>query len=855
MDSPRINRRKFLVATSAIAAAACSSPLWAVAGEANSPGRRGLDLNGAWEVSRTGLDEWFPATVPGCIHTDLLAAGRISDPFYRDNEKSLQWIGETNWTYRRSFEVPEEFLKLDCVRLRCDGLDTLATVKINGQKIGETDNMFRIWEFDVKPILRAGGNTIEILFTSPLPLMKERQTARPLYEWIGPHETAGRAWVRKEPCNFGWDWGPVLITCGVWRGIGLESFNHARLAEVSILQDHSVAERVNLRIEILSETAGAVPLSAAVSLSQAGKILQTNTVALAGGVGRTAMEIDKPKLWWPAGMGAQPLYEVSVELREDSGVTIDRMTKRIGLRTLKLLPQDKKNSLRFEVNGVPFFAKGANCIPGDPFANRVSPEKSRRLVADAVSANMNALRFWGGGYYEDNAFFDACDEMGICVWMDFKFACSSYPVFDAQFMDNVEAEARDQLRRLRHHACIAVWCGNNEISLMTGKKWTDHSMARSDYDSLFKELLGSMVAEYAPQANYVTGSPDCGDVHYWGVWHGGKPFEAYRSLAGFMSEFGFQSFPHPRTVASFTAPEDRESILSSVMQWHQRSGTTGNQKLQDMTRRYFNEPKDFESALWASQMLQAHAIKTGAEHWRRAIPKSMGCMFWQYNDTWPGTTWSSVDYFGRWKALQYCARRFYAPMLVSGLEKPRRGEVQIHVTNDHGEARHGTVEWQVTDLGGNEVRRGSLPVELAPRSSAKVTTLKFTNQILKHGASNLLVWLKLFVDGKTESENLVTFVPFKKLELQEPQLKTLATKDGDCFVVTVTAAKPALWCWLDLDDMDARYSDNFFHLAGSESKQIFVTPDKTMSLEDFTKALRARSLVDTYLPDHPIYVP
>ncbi len=845
MKSCPINRRDFLIASTAVTAAVFSNPLSLAATELPASGQRRLNLNGQWQLARSGADDWIPATVPGCVHTDLLAAGKIPDPFFRDNEKSLQWIGETNWTFRRTFDVPAEILKLERVRLLCDGLDTLATVKINGREIGRADNMFRTWEFDVKFTLQPGLNNIEISFTSPLPLMKEKQTARPLYEWIGPHEPAGRAYVRKEPCNFGWDWGPVLITCGIWRDIGLVAFNCARLAEILILQDHSVAGKVGLQIQINSETTGTVPLNAVVSISQGGEILQTKTVSLDGGAGRAEMEICNPKLWWPAGMGAQPLYHVNVELRDDAGATIDRAVRRIGLRTLKLLPQDKKSSLRFEVNGVPFFAKGANWIPADPFPNRVSTGKLRRYVADAVAVNMNCLRFWGGGYYEDDALFDACDEMGICVWLDFKFACSSYPVFDEHFMDNVRNEARDQLRRLGHHPCIAVWCGNNEIGLMTGPKWSEKSMARADYDKLFKDLLAAQVKELAPQANYVSGSPDCGDVHYWGVWHGGKPFEAYRELAGFMSEFGFQSFPAPKTVASFTAAEDRGSVLSPVMQWHQRSGTAGNQKIRDMTLEYFNAPKDFESALWLSQIVQAYGIKMGAEHWRRSMPKSMGCMFWQYNDTWPVASWSSVDYFGRWKALHYLARRFYAPLLVSGLEIPRKGEVEVYITSDLGESRHGTVEWTVTDLAGKELLRDSLPVEMSPRSSTKVTTLKLTREISKHGKSDLLVWLKLVTDGKTESENLVTFVRPKQLALADPQLKTAVAPSENGFLVTLTAAKPALWCWLDLDGMDARYSDNFVHLGAGESRTILITPIAPMTPEEFAKALRAQSLMST----------
>jgi len=847
MKSTPLNRRKFLMTSAAVTAAVLSSPLGLAAAGPSAPSQRRLALNGAWEVSPDETDDWMRATVPGCVHTDLLAAGKISDPFFRDHEKDLQWIGQTAWRFRRSFDVPGEMLNRHRVRLRCAGLDTLAIVSINGQELGRTDNMFRTWEFDVKSTLRPGANQIEIAFASPLPLMKKQQSARPLFEWIGSHEPAGRAWVRKEPCNFGWDWGPVLITCGIWRDIALEAFDHVRIEELLVQQDHSVAGKVVLGIETKTEIASAIPLQAIVSVSRAGKTLQVPAVALEHGAWQATVEINDPELWWPAGMGAQPLYEVTVELRDDQGATIDRAVRRIGLRTLKLLPPDKKNSLRFTVNGIPFFAKGANWIPADPFPNRVATEKLRRYVADAAGVNMNFLRFWGGGYYEDDALFDACDEAGICVWMDFKFACSTYPVFDDGFMENVRLEARDQLRRLRHHPCIAVWCGNNEISLMTKKKWSDTSMSRADYDKLFKELLGNQVAAFAPQADYVSGSPDCGDVHFWGVWHGDKPFEAYRSLSGFMSEFGFQSFPPPLTVASFTALADRDSVLSPVMQWHQRSGAAGNQKLYATTLRYFQAPKDFVNTLWVSQMLQAYAIKLGAEHWRRSRPRAMGCLFWQYNDTWPGATWSSVDYFGRWKALQFLARRFYAPLLVSGLEIPRRGEIKIYTTSDFGEPRRGTVEWRVTNVVGDELLRGSQPMELAPRSSTQVTTLRLAREIRLHGVANLLVWLKLVVDGKTESENLVAFVRPKALQLTEPQLKTSVAPAENGFRVTLSAEKPALWCWLELDGMDARYSDNFIHLNQGGATSIHVAPATPMTPAEVTGALRVRSLFDTYL--------
>ncbi len=461
--------------------------------------------------------------------------------------------------------------------------------------------------------MRAGENEIEITFSSPLPLMREREAKRSLYEWSGPHEPRGRAWVRKEPCNFGWDWGPVLITCGIWRDILLEAFNSARLREVLILQDHSVPNRVTLSIHVAADRILPERLQAAIVVSFKGRTVAGTTIDLPEAAGRASVELNNPRLWWPVGLGEAALYEVSVELRDAGGKALDTVLRRIGLRTLKLLEKDDRNSLRFEANGVPFFSKGANWIPADPFANRVTPGILRRYAADAAAVNMNTLRFWGGGYYEDDALFEACDEMGLCVWLDFKFACSAYPAFDEAFMENVRLEARDNLRRLRDHPCIAVWCGNNEISLMTKEDWSEKSMGRVDYDKLFKSLLAGQVQQFAPQANYVSGSPDCGDTHYWEVWHGGKSFEAYRSLTGFMSEFGFQSFPEPRTVRSFTAEEDRDSLVTPVLNWHQRS-PKGNEKIRDMTSTYFNPPKDWESSLWLSQILQGYGIKLGAEY-------------------------------------------------------------------------------------------------------------------------------------------------------------------------------------------------------------------------------------------------
>lgn len=844
------SRRNFLITTTAATAAALAwEPLVSFCGAAAISKPRRLSLAGDWRVSQSGKNDWFSATVPGCVHTDLLAAGIIPDPFHRENEKVVQWVGESDWVYKHTFDVPEAVLKNDRVLLRCEGLDTLASVKINGHAIGRADNMFRLWEFDVKPVLRAGANVIEISFESPVTYIKQRESDQAPGKWV-----KGRAWVRKEPCSFGWDWGPNLPSCGIWKNITLETFNQGRIADVLVRQHLSGKHNATLNVEVNVETTSPTPapFQAVLTLLDKGKSIAKKTIKIFDGQGNSELEINHPKLWWPAGMGEQPLYEVHVELRNADGDALDTWSRRIGLRELKAVLPEKDSPLHFEVNGIPFFSKGANWIPCDSFTSRVTPEILRRYVVDAAAVNINTLRFWGGGYYEDDALFDACDEMGICVWLDFKFACSAYPAFDNQFMDNVRLEARDNLRRLRHHPCVAVWCGNNEISLLNeAKEWRDNTMSTADYDRLFKDLLAEQVRQCAPQANYVSGSPDCGDTHYWDVWHGTRTFDAYRTLTGFMSEFGYQSFPELKTILAFTNEKDRASVVTPVMKWHQRSGLgdiEGNQEMVDMINHYFKAPKDFATTLWLSQILQGHGIKIGAEYWRQTMPKSMGCVFWQYNDIWPGMSWSSVDYFGRWKALHYMAQKFYSPILVSGLENTKDGTIELFVTSDRLESHHGKLSWNVTDLAGKTLSRDSLLVEIPARQSGKVKTLNLQEQIQNLGANGVLTWLTLEVDGKTVSENLVLLALPKELELPDPKLAASVEKSGAGFLVTIKSETPALWVWLGLENADAKYADNFIHLLPEAPRTILVQPKSALSKEAFLKEMQVRSLFDTYLP-------
>jgi beta-mannosidase len=824
-----------------------------------------ITLNGDWRLYQAGESEGISATVPGCVHTDLLAAGQIDDPYYRDNELRVLWVGEADWVYRRAFDVSESLLGHDRVLLHCRGLDTLATIVLNGREIGRTDNMFRTWEYDVRDDLVVGENTIEVRFDSPVGYVRERGHQRYLPAWgVGQHKLDGGGWIRKEPCNFGWDWGPMLATCGIWRDIELVAYDTARLSDVHIMQDHEGAEGVGLDITVGVEGAGGVVpagLSVDIAVSWQGRVIARATQPVSDGEAVAALLVRDPQIWWPSGMGAQPLYEVEVQLCGPGDVLLGRDNKRVGLRTLRLdrHPDEWGESFQFTANGVPFFAKGANWIPAETFATRITRDDYVRLLQDAVDANMNMLRVWGGGLYEDDVFYDLCDELGICVWQDFIFACATYPAFDKAWMDNVRAEAEDNVRRIRHHASLALWCGNNELEQgLVGDEWTATTMSWADYMPLFDEMLPEIVGRLDPQTDYWPSSPhtpvgdrrdfnnpDHGDAHLWQVWHGKMPFEWYRTCTHrFNSEFGFQSFPEPRTVYGYTLPEDR-NITSYVMELHQRSGI-GNTTIMTYMLDWFRLPTSFEMGLWLSQILQGMAIKYAVEHWRRAMPRGMGTLYWQINDCWPVASWSSIDSLGRWKALHYMARDFYAPLLVSGLEDWDLGTVELHVTSDLAEARDARVDWTLTDVAGDVLAEGSETVQAAPRADTTVRTLDLRELLDAQGRRRALLWLTLEVDGETVSTNLVTFCRPKHLELASPVIETsVRALDDGAYSVTLSTDRPALWAWLELAEADARFSTNFVHLRPGVPVEVVVRPQSELSAEALSGQLRVRSLVDT----------
>lgn len=831
-----------------------------------------ISLNGKWVLKQKDDPQAIPAEVPGQVHLDLLEAGVIEEPYEGTNELDLQWIGETDWIYRRTFSVPETIFSRERVFLRFHGLDTIAAISLNGQEIGTADNMFRLWEFDVKPYLEAGQNELQVDFQAPLPYARRRMAERHLPNWsVGEHKLPGGNWMRKSQCNFGWDWGPQLTTCGIWRDVELLAFDVARLAEVHVRQEHGAPQGVTVHCHVAVERVARDPLSATVTLSYLGETVDEALLALPGASGTVELAVASPQLWWPNGMGRQPLYELKVTLQSPEGEELDRVTKRIGLRTLRLVrePDQWGQSFHFAANGVPFFAKGANWIPADTFPARVDESWVRGLLESAAAANMNMLRVWGGGIYEDDAFYELCDQLGLCVWQDFMFACAAYPTFDRAFMATVRQEAADNVRRLRHHACLALWCGNNELEQgLVGAEWTRKTMSWADYVPLFDQALPEIVARLDPDTDYWPASPHSplgnredwnnprwGDAHIWEVWHGLQPFEFYRTCHHrFNSEFGFQSFPGPRTVQTYTEPEER-NITSYVMEHHQRH-PRGNQTIMHYMLDWFRLPASFEMTLWLSQILQGMAIKYAVEHWRRTMPRGMGTLYWQLNDTWPVASWSSLDYYGRWKALHYMARHFFAPALISAVEDEARGQVEIHVSNDEAAAQEGDVRWRLTTTAGRLVEEDTFTIGVPPRQSRHVATLDMSRALKEYGPRHLLLWLELSAGERKQSgdrkrsANLVHWARPKHLALAEPQIEVeVVSGENDAYRVTLEAARPALWTWLALEGADARFSDNFFHLRPGAPQTITLEPQAPLEEEEVRRRLQVYSLYDTY--QHP----
>jgi beta-mannosidase len=816
-------------------------------------------LNGEWQFRQCGTDEWLPAAVPGGVHTDLLALAKIPDPFVGDNELNVMWVAENDWEYRRNFSVNAGLLAEDNVLLSCDGLDTIADLYLNGTYLGHAENMFRRWEWDVKSLLKEGSNELLITFGSPVRFITAKQSQLPLQ---GGGDIPGGPHLRKAPCHWGWDWGPKLPPIGVWKDIRIEGYS-LRLENIHLRQSLDVnGATITADIETGVTDKAEIKAFLKVTGPQGDQYKAKDTLsAIYTGenyFANLSVEIPDPQLWWPNGYGAQPLYEVEVTLKDGKDI-LDRRTYRLGLREIELCQEQDQwgKEFTFYVNGVRLFAKGADWIPADSLPTRITESYLEGLLKSAVDANMNMLRVWGGGYYPEDMFYDLCDRYGILVWQDFMFACGIYPA-DADFFDNFRVEAVENIRRLRHHAALALWCGNNEME----QGWCDWGWNKPDdplnqrlkdgYDRMFHQMLPALLEDEDPDHSYWPSSASAntafegannqvqGDCHYWDVWHGRKPFTAYRTqYPRFMSEFGFQALPPLKTISTYADPADW-NMTSYIMEHHQRSGSGNGLMIAQMTDT-FRMPKDFSSLVYLSLLLQAEGIRYGVEHWRRNRNRVSGTLIWQLNDCWPVASWASLDYFGRWKALHYAARRFYAPLLLSVAEEGKT--MRVHVTSDLVQPVDVVVRWRLELLNGKCLSSGEKNLRAMSLADTLVGTYDFSTLVTDENKRKAIFVAEMWQDGKLVTQSVTPFVANKHLELRRPGLKVQAHVEDNTLCVDVFAHSLARFVELSIDGSDAVFSDNYFDVpAGTTVTVTTPLPENWI----FDSKVQARSLYESF---------
>lgn len=793
-----------------------------------------LLLNGTWQMSAKG-ERTVSGTIPGSVYSFLLGNHIMEDPFYRENELDALKLMDRDYEFKRSFTVTRELRECGQILLHCGGLDTLCTIYINGEWIGNADNFHRTWEFDVTEYLKEGENTIEVKIASPTRYIKQEDAKYHVGGSI--HAMVGFPHLRKPHCMFGWDWGPRLPDAGIWKDICLIGMNSSRLEDLHITQEH---EDGCVRVKTRVKQSGNAEVRITITTPE-GKTLETQN--------DTEALIPDPQLWWPNGLGAQPLYVVAVELVEE-GRVVDSAVKRIGLRTLTVVCEKDQwgESFAHCVNGISFFAMGADYIPEDNIFSRITPERTRKLLLQCRKANFNVVRVWGGGAYPSDEFFDICDELGLVVWLDFMFACANYKL-DFKFEENITAEIRDNVRRIRHHASLGLWCGNNEMEMFAEQKAFDGSdITKAHYIRMFEHIIPHILKEEDPDTFYWPASPssggsfdapndpDRGDVHYWEVWHGNVPFSEYRKFFfRYASEFGFQSFPSMKTIETFTVEEDR-NIFSRVMEMHQRN-EGANGKIMNYLSKTYLYPNNFDTLVYASQLLQAEAIKYGVEHWRRNRGRCMGAIYWQLNDIWPVASWASIDYYGRWKALHYYAKRFFAPIMISCHEVcetttrlavvTEPGEnistARLSVANESRNDAEGTVYWSLRDASSRVLQSSEVKLKVPAFESVWLDELDFSDTAY---LDNHLTY-EFVTDSGTVSGGSVLFTAPKHYHFRNPELS--------CWIegnrITVEAKAYAKSVEIDSPDSDFILSDNYFDMeAGTVTVEILEGTPKTLVL-------------------------
>jgi beta-mannosidase len=792
-------------------------------------------IEGPWRFRKQGDTSWLPASVPGSVHTDLMANGVIQDPFYRQNFKETQWIEDHGWEYETWFNLDADQLVNENIELVFEGLDTYADVWLNETKVLRSNNMFHPWVREVKSLLVPGRNYLMVSFSPCIREAEDDFLSYP-FEYPANNDTGKKKvspHIRKSPYTFGWDWCPRMVGCGIWKRVYLQSWNTAIIESVHLktLEVGDESARISVQVEIRSDFRG----RGFIAVWHEQTLLGGMEAKLKKGIYtfETVLEIQEPRLWWPNGLGKANLYQLRVTL-ENEDSHLDTREVCTGIRTIELVQEDdeKGQSFFFRVNGVSVFMKGANLVPLDFFPHRVREDQYKELIQAASAAHFNMLRVWGGGFYENDLLYDLCDEQGILVWQDFMFACSMYPAHPA-FLDSVKEEAIFQIKRLRNHCCLALWCGNNEVlegfHLWGWKEKLGMLNAEKvfeDYRKLFHELIPQLVQTYDPGKAYHPSSPSAGgtdqpnathgDYHYWDPIKTELPITAYQSSPGrFMSEYGFKGYPEPASMEAFTLPEDRK-LKSEVMEAHQ--GWPGGAEMVDrIMQKEMPAPGNFEEFSRYSQMLQARAIRLAIEAHRLAKPKCMGSLVWQFNDCWPAASWSAIDYYGRRKALYYQLIRSFAPVLL--IVQPDKKHLRISIVSDQLMALKADLIVELIDFTGTQKRRKAIKIELPPDSVTEAFSEKMLDWMRDIDPSAVVLRIRLQEKKRLHAEKLYYFNSDKKLALPEPGLSMQVKAAGNKSVIVLKTKLHARGIFLSHPGPGV-FSDNAFDLVAGQTKEV-----------------------------------
>ena len=809
-------------------------------------------LNDRWQFKSYGEDDWMNAKVPGNVHLDLIENQAIPDPFFGQNESELQWISDKDWKYKLEFEPDKDILERKKIELFFHGIDTYADVYLNDQKVISANNMFHPWSTDIRDVIRSGVNELIIHFRSPLKEVSDQMNSID-FTLPADNDQAGKTspHTRKAPYHYGWDWGPCLVTSGIWKGVELVGWDDWHVDHFQIKNGNVSKENAELEIELSVIADIQDDMKVTLNESITGKDFE-QTFKIDPGVNELSFNISmvNPDLWWPLGHGEQTLHEFSLIV--EMGEKIEHHKRKFGIRdvSIKRTEDEKGESFEIHVNGMPIYSKGANWIPADFFVERLTKEDYERLLKDATRANMNTLRIWGGGIYEPDHFYELCDEMGIMVWQDFMFACSMYPA-NKKFLDSVEREARHQVNRLKGHASIILWCGNNEVAsawLSWGWKEELPTSVWDDYQKLFHELLPRVCSELDPGRLYWPSSP-ChgtdqsnedqiygkGDNHYWGVWHGGDDFKAFEDNVGrFMTEYGMQSFPSMSTIEAFTDERDR-SLDSDVMNAHQKASLgTGN--LMKYVEDHYRTNDDFDSVTGLSQIMQAEAIRYAVETHRRNMPYCMGTLYWQFNDCWPVISWSSIDHGGNWKALHYAARKFFKPILIS--MRDLDDVVDVYVVNDQHQGLEAEMKVELFHFNGDKLLTDSSQIKVKPFSSTIFNSFERTVILDGSDSSALMLRAELLSNGEILDRSHQFFKRPKDLSIPVPDFEYGVELVDGKYMITIRSNSFLYQLHLISSKVRGVFSDNYFDMLPNEVVMIDFEPDENKELKESDLKIR-----------------